>query len=391
MVNPEEVLQSLDEFSKLKPKDIPRELEEYLMYVAKTGDPVYQWSVVKCLFREKMLNVITDFYESCPSIDLPPCPNVDPFNYETMKASLLERLESFSNAPFTVQRLCELLTTPRKEYTRVDKFMRAIEKNILVVSTKEPGGSRARPDAPPPQPPPSSQADVLMNGVMDGRGAGGLDIGEAVETVSSEGVNLMQAGADVALAETIRVECEDIEMDDAASAGVWDPKAGGERAADATASTATATAVVWDAKAEEECAVNGDGLKVMDTPVEGSTVVWDSKDGECGESLKALSPSPEAAPPAADPPAASKPAEDEHEAAAVAVVSEFLTPNREDFGQGGEMSTGVENVPLVLASGPDPEPQSGGAVSDIFFSTVFIWKEKVVATDYQVFKVFNFI
>lgn len=164
MDNPEEVLHSLDEFAKLQPKSIPRELEDYLMYVARTGDPVYQWPTVKILFREKLLNVITEFYESTPTLDVAPSPNVDPFNYETMKTVLLERLEAFSNAPFTVQRLCELLTTPRKEYNRPDKFMRAIEKNILVVSTRGPGGA-CRPD--------SALSEPIANGVTEPSDAAG--------------------------------------------------------------------------------------------------------------------------------------------------------------------------------------------------------------------------
>ncbi|RZB41321.1 serine/threonine-protein phosphatase 4 regulatory subunit 2 [Asbolus verrucosus] len=142
MENPEEILHSLEEFTKTKPKDIPRELEEYLCFVAKTGDPVYQWSAIKSLFREKMINVITEFYETCPSVEIPPCPNVDLFNYDIMKNFILEKLDTFAAAPFTLQRICELLTTPRKEYNRIDKYMRALEKNILVVSTTEPGGRR---------------------------------------------------------------------------------------------------------------------------------------------------------------------------------------------------------------------------------------------------------
>ncbi|KAF4523576.1 hypothetical protein B566_EDAN014324 [Ephemera danica] len=74
-------------------------MEEYLSFVAKTGDPVFLWSKVKFLFQQKLQHVF---------------------------------------APFTIQRLCELLTSPRKEYNRTDKFMRAVEKNILVVTTREP-------------------------------------------------------------------------------------------------------------------------------------------------------------------------------------------------------------------------------------------------------------
>ncbi|CAG9856694.1 unnamed protein product [Phyllotreta striolata] len=139
MENPEEIFHSLQEFSKMKPKDIPRELEEYLCFVAKTGNTVYQWATIKSLFREKLINVITEFYESCSSMDIPPCPNVEMFNYDMMKNFILEKLDTFAAAPFTVQRICELLTTPRKEYNRIDKYMRALEKNILVVSTTEPG------------------------------------------------------------------------------------------------------------------------------------------------------------------------------------------------------------------------------------------------------------
>lgn len=75
--------------------------------------------------------------------ELPQYPNVDPFNYETMKKMLIEKLESFAAAPFTIQRISELLSDPRKQYSRIDKFMRAVEKTILVVSTVPPGRHRS--------------------------------------------------------------------------------------------------------------------------------------------------------------------------------------------------------------------------------------------------------
>ncbi|XP_017074546.1 serine/threonine-protein phosphatase 4 regulatory subunit 2 [Drosophila eugracilis] len=143
MENSDEILQILERFTRLKQKEIPKELEDYLQYVAKTGDTIFKWSSLKYLFREKLLSVIKHFNEDSPRLEeIPNYPNVDPFNYETMKSSLLERLDLFNAAPFTVQRLCELLIDPRKQYSRIDKFMRALEKNILVVSTIDPGRRR---------------------------------------------------------------------------------------------------------------------------------------------------------------------------------------------------------------------------------------------------------
>ncbi|XP_055307157.1 serine/threonine-protein phosphatase 4 regulatory subunit 2 [Sitodiplosis mosellana] len=142
--NADEILQILDRFTKQKSKDIPAELEEYINYVAKTGDTVYRWPTVQYLFREKLRNVIKEFHDTTASIeDLPQCPNVDQFNYESMKTLLFERFDNFQAAPFTIQRLCELLTDPKKHYSRLDKFMRALEKNILVVSTVPPGRKMA--------------------------------------------------------------------------------------------------------------------------------------------------------------------------------------------------------------------------------------------------------
>lgn len=155
MENSDEILQILERFTRLKQKEIPKELEDYLQYVAKTGETIFKWSSLKYLFREKLLSVIKHFNEDSPRLEgelgpqpiasrhyrsyltcdppaeIPNYPNVDPFNYETMKSSLLERLDLFTAAPFTVQRLCELLIDPRKQYSRIDKFMRALEKNIL--------------------------------------------------------------------------------------------------------------------------------------------------------------------------------------------------------------------------------------------------------------------
>merc|ERR1719412_1081393 len=72
-----------------------------------------------------------------PTDEIPPVPNVDVFNFSAIKNKVFEQLDAFSGIPFTVQRLAELLTAPRRHYKRTDKFMRALEKNMLIVSTVE--------------------------------------------------------------------------------------------------------------------------------------------------------------------------------------------------------------------------------------------------------------
>merc|ERR1719431_133394 len=89
--------------------------------------------------KMKLETTITEFHESLPEEQgIPRMPNVDVFKYSEMKERIFEQLESYSGVPFTVQRLCELLTQPKKHYKRVDKFMRGLEKVMLVVSTIDP-------------------------------------------------------------------------------------------------------------------------------------------------------------------------------------------------------------------------------------------------------------
>ena len=137
MDNMEEVLMELNKFEKRTDESaaIPQMLEEYLRLVAKTGSTFFPWPKVKPLLKAKLEAVITEFHTSLPTEDIPPVPNVDPFSFASCKSKVLQQLDYFGGIPFTVQRLCELLVSPRKHYKRTDKFMRALEKNMLIVST----------------------------------------------------------------------------------------------------------------------------------------------------------------------------------------------------------------------------------------------------------------
>lgn len=139
--NRETILDELNDFEKKRPSEISPILDGYLARIAKTGDIMFPWNKLRPLFRRKLEMVLNDFYETCPADNLPILPNVESFKYDVMRTKLMEALDSFQSAPFTIQRLCELVTNPRKHYRRTDKFMRGLEKNILVVSTIEPKSS----------------------------------------------------------------------------------------------------------------------------------------------------------------------------------------------------------------------------------------------------------
>ena len=130
---------------------ISQSLDEYLTYVAKTGNALFEWNKIKALFKKKLQLVIQEFHDSSPSDDLPKQPNVDVFQFEQMKERIFEQLESYSGIPFTVQRLCELMVQPKRHYKRTDKFMRGLEKIMLVVSTIDPNPSNGETETEPPE------------------------------------------------------------------------------------------------------------------------------------------------------------------------------------------------------------------------------------------------
>ena len=66
-----------------------------------------------------------------------------------MAARLHALLDGFHAAPFTLQRLCEVLLEPRKQYARLDKVVRACCALLLLVCAAVAAGARC--DVVPPQ------------------------------------------------------------------------------------------------------------------------------------------------------------------------------------------------------------------------------------------------
>jgi serine/threonine-protein phosphatase 4 regulatory subunit 2 len=66
MENPENVLQELNQFEREPTECLPRQLEEYLQFVARTGNTVFPWHKIKLAVRTKLEAVIADFSLAMP-------------------------------------------------------------------------------------------------------------------------------------------------------------------------------------------------------------------------------------------------------------------------------------------------------------------------------------
>jgi len=128
MENPEQILLELNSLERAPLEELTKGLEEYLVFVARTGNTVFPWTKIKPVVRLKLETIIADFSKDMPEEQSLKMPNVDMFKFPEMKQRIFEQLDSYSGIPFTMQRLCELLTQPRRHYKRVDKFMRGLEK-----------------------------------------------------------------------------------------------------------------------------------------------------------------------------------------------------------------------------------------------------------------------
>jgi len=134
MAEVEQLRKSLDQFCSLKIDDtntdnIPDDLQVVVDKISSNGDMPYdlEWSQVSRIIRQRVLYCVA-FMSEKQKYDGP----LD--EYEQTLKNILARIEIFDEPPFTIQRVCELLQTPDKHYKSTDKYMRAIQRNLLVVS-----------------------------------------------------------------------------------------------------------------------------------------------------------------------------------------------------------------------------------------------------------------
>ncbi|KAJ8016732.1 hypothetical protein DPEC_G00010410 [Dallia pectoralis] len=128
------LLEALTDFEKKGKKGPCPALDQFLSHVAKTGETVISWSQFKSYFLFKLEKVMDDFRASTPDQRVPANPNVEYIPFEEMKERILKIVDGYNGIPFTIQRLCELLSEPKRNYAGTEKFLRGVEKNVMVVS-----------------------------------------------------------------------------------------------------------------------------------------------------------------------------------------------------------------------------------------------------------------
>ncbi|XP_071332990.1 serine/threonine-protein phosphatase 4 regulatory subunit 2-A-like isoform X2 [Trachinotus anak] len=165
------LLEAFQDFEKKGKKETCPVLEQFLCHVAKTGQPLIPWSQFKTYFMFKLEKVMDDFHASTPEQRGPHNPNVEYVPFEEMKKRILKIVDGYNGIPFTIQRLCELLVDPKRNYTGTDKFLRGLEKNVMVVSCVYPTSDRNvnGPGTPKPlnRPKLSLSTSLSTNGLPD--------------------------------------------------------------------------------------------------------------------------------------------------------------------------------------------------------------------------------
>ncbi|KAM3728388.1 Serine/threonine-protein phosphatase 4 regulatory subunit 2-A [Dirofilaria immitis] len=135
----------LERTSKGFSKSPVQEIDEYFELVAKLGRPLFKWDIIRCAFLWKLEQTMSEML--CIEADSAVTEDdkkilISDGDLHQQRQFILQKAAEFDGTPFTFQRLCELLTSPSRHYKRTDKYLRALEKNINVVTTITEDGER---------------------------------------------------------------------------------------------------------------------------------------------------------------------------------------------------------------------------------------------------------
>uniref|UniRef100_A0A914I8F1 Serine/threonine-protein phosphatase 4 regulatory subunit 2 n=1 Tax=Globodera rostochiensis TaxID=31243 RepID=A0A914I8F1_GLORO len=111
-------------------------VDEFLEFVAVTGHSHLPWSLIKPVVIWKLQEAETQ------RDDVAKETLINDAELRDTKTFVMEKARAFDGIPFTIQRLCELLIAPDKNYHGTGTYLRALEKTINVVTTVTEKGMR---------------------------------------------------------------------------------------------------------------------------------------------------------------------------------------------------------------------------------------------------------
>jgi len=143
LTNVSNLNEALQNFFQSSGKVIQPELLEILSQIAQTGLTCFPWQPLHMLLQTRFKQVFENFPSaiSLSSGDLGQVEQIDfqkkQNRLKEQQNSFFQSLASFSNAPFTIQRLCELALHP-EFYKSFDKYLFALQKLLTITSTLRP-------------------------------------------------------------------------------------------------------------------------------------------------------------------------------------------------------------------------------------------------------------
>jgi hypothetical protein len=126
--------EELERFAARGGETGPR-LRRVLEELRAVGAPTYEWELLRPLLGAALTGSLAAFRAANPGTD--PAPLAAQGGFEAGLARLLAALEGFQGAPFTLQRLVELILEPDQYYRSVAKLIFGLEKLLSVSSVLE--------------------------------------------------------------------------------------------------------------------------------------------------------------------------------------------------------------------------------------------------------------
>ena len=125
-MTPEELKRCLENLQSTD--ELPQDLEDIIVDISKTGRSPYEWELLRPLIVEKVRRCIKQSNSQYPSKEM------DHSAYESSVSLLFKRINEMKSIPFTIQRLCELLTVEMgiELYKSTRRYINAILKVLSI-------------------------------------------------------------------------------------------------------------------------------------------------------------------------------------------------------------------------------------------------------------------